>query len=261
MRTLAVMFGAAAVLAVSGAQAQSPLPPPGYLAPEQIPDGARILPAPPKAGEPRYVDDRAIYAATRRLEGSPRWVLATNDVKYDPASLYADFACALGVTLTPATAPKLTTLILRIRADSSRTVNATKGVFKDPRPYLAEGGDICVEKTEDLAKSPNYPSGHSSYIWATGLALAELAPDRATAILHRARAFGESRAVCGVHTASAVEAGRTISAAMISVEHTVPDFRGDMEAARVELTLARARGPAPDAAACRTQEALLKTPW
>jgi acid phosphatase (class A) len=32
-----------------------------------------------------------------------------------------------------------------------------------------------------------------------GLILAELAPERATPILNRGRAYGESRVVCGVH--------------------------------------------------------------
>src|SRR5690349_11556326 len=104
MRLMAMLFGAAAILAVSGAQAQAPPPITGYLAAEQIPDGVRILPPPPKTGEPRFVNDRAIYAQMRKLEGTPRWAMAQNDNKYDLASLYADFACALGVQLSPATA-------------------------------------------------------------------------------------------------------------------------------------------------------------
>ena len=43
--------------------------------------------------------------------------------------------------------------------------------------------------------------------WAWALILSELAPDRADAILARGLAYGESRAVCGVHYASDVEAG------------------------------------------------------
>ena len=40
--------------------------------------------------------------------------------------------------------------------------------------------------------------------WTVGLIMAEVAPDRATEILARARAFGEGRLVCGVHTLSAL---------------------------------------------------------
>src|SRR5690349_4570171 len=147
MRRLAWMFGAAAFAAVSvaSAQQQPAAPITGYLSAEQIPDGVRILPPPPRAGEPRFVNDRAIYAQMRKLEGTPRWAMAQNDNKYDLASLYADFACALGVQLTPATAPKVGLLIARIGRDSSRTVNATKAAFNDPRPYLGAGGNICID--------------------------------------------------------------------------------------------------------------------
>ena len=48
--------------------------------------------------------------------------------------------------------------------------------------------------------------------------LAELEPDRASDILVRARAYGESRVVCGVHNASAVEGGRIIAAAMVAAK-------------------------------------------
>jgi len=38
--------------------------------------------------------------------------------------------------------------------------------------------------------------------WETGSVLTQVAPDRVTAILARARAFGESRIVCGVHSST-----------------------------------------------------------
>lgn len=261
MRGVWMCAGAVALLVASGAVAQAPPAITGYLTAEQIPDGTRILQAPPKPGDPRFLSDKAIYAATRKLEGSPRWALAANDNKYDLASLYADFGCALGVNLTSTATPRLNTLIARIGRDSSRAVNATKDAFKDPRPYLVHGGNICIDKTEGLSASPNYPSGHVSYIWAIGLALAEIAPDRAAAILDRARAFGESRAVCGVHTASAVEAGRTLSSAVVALEHGSPEYRADLEAARAEIAAARAKGPPLDGGMCSTQAAMLKTPW
>jgi hypothetical protein len=41
------------------------------------------------------------------------------------------------------------------------------------------------------------------------------APDRTGSILRRARAYGESHVVFGVHTASAVDAGRTLASALL----------------------------------------------
>jgi acid phosphatase (class A) len=62
--------------------------------------------------------------------------------------------------------------------------------------------------------------------------MAELAPDGATEILVRARAFGESRLVCGVHNLRAVEAGRTQRLdRSCAALHGEPAFRTDLEVA------------------------------
>jgi hypothetical protein len=45
-------------------------------------------------------------------------------------------------------------------------------------------------------------------------------------ILARARAFGESRVVCGVHNASAVEAGSMTDTAVFAVNRLHPHFGG-----------------------------------
>jgi len=87
------------------------------------------------------------------------------------------------------------------------------------------------------------------------LILAELAPDRATAILNRGRAFGESRVVCGVHSPSAVDAGRTNGASLVATLHGQTAFRADLEAAREELAALRAKA-APLTASCAASLAL-----
>jgi acid phosphatase (class A) len=111
-----------------------------------------------------------------------------------------------------------------------------------------------------LAASPDYPSGHATWGWIGGLILADLAPDRATPILVRARAFGESRAVCGVHSISAVDAARTNASAIHAVLQSDATFRADLEAARAELARARAGGPTPDVAMCKAEAELAAAP-
>ena len=83
------------------------------------------------------------------------------------------------------------------------------------------------------------------------------------ALLVRARAFGESRVVCGVHFVSDVEEGRTNGAALFAALMADPEFRTDLEAARVELAQLR-QTPNPPASAeqCRAEtELAAKTPW
>ena len=65
-----------------------------------------------------------------------------------------------------------------------------------------------------------------------------------------------------MHNASAIEAGRTTGAAVVAAEHGVAEFRTDLEAARRELAALRTAGPAPAAAACRTEASLVeRTPY
>lgn len=104
----------------------------------------------------------------------------------------------------------------------------------------------------------SYPSGHAAIGWAWGLVLAELAPERAPALLARGRAFGESRAVCGLHHPSDVAAGRDIAAGVVARLHADPVFRADMERAR--SAMAAAPAPASPAPACAVEAALLAEP-
>ncbi len=253
-------FTLAALLLAAGA-AFSQTSGGAYLSAAGAPDTARILPPAPAANSPRGVADRAIFKATRSLKGTPRWSLAQNDVDEAGPAMLADFSCATGARLTEASAPKLANLLRRLRYDVIGAVNKPKDLYRRQRPFLIDKGDICVEKTAALALSPDYPSGHTTWSWTVGLVLAELAPDRAAEVLSRARAYGESRVVCGVHNASAIEAGRTNASALVAALHGDAAFRADIDAARAEMAAARAAG-GPDAGACSAEAALTaKTPW
>jgi hypothetical protein len=223
-----------------------------YLTPEATPDGVRVLPPPPRRGDPRAAADAAVFRATRKAEGGARWALATSDVNSDS---FDHFACALGVKLTPGLAP--ITARLLDRASAAGVVDEAKQFYRIPRPYLSEPSTICEAKTAHLAANPDYPSGHAAGGWMEALILAELAPDRASDILARGRAFGESRLICGSHSLSAVQAGWMAGAAATAALHAQPAFRQDLEAARAELAKARAAAPPPDPAACRAEAAAL----
>jgi acid phosphatase (class A) len=82
-----------------------------------------------------------------------------------------------------------------------------------------------------------------------------MAPDRAEAIVTRARQIGESRAVCGLHYPSDVAAGRRLGEALYQAISTVPAYRADLEAARAELAAIRARGQANPG--CTAEQAAL----
>lgn len=261
MRLRLVLLSLTAGASVVGvALAQQPAAPPqqvpGYLSGPSLPDVSRILPPPPAEGGARQNQDLDIYRATRALQDTPRWNLAKNDVSYAIGDLLRDYSCSAGVELSAANAPKTAMLLRRVLRDTGSASGGAKQVFQRKRPYLFVDGPICVDKSADLAASPDYPSGHSTLGWASALVLAELAPDRSTQIMNRGRAYGESRVVCGVHTVSAIEAGRSTAAAVVAAQHGSAEFRADMDAARAEIAALRSSGKAPDAAACAVETEL-----
>lgn len=258
-----VVAAAAAAVLTMGADPAPPakaLPTPlkPYLG-DAMPDTYKILPPAPVAGTVRYEADRKMFLGTRNLKDSARWALALNDDNI--GGLMKDMSCALGVELNAQNAPKFMSMLPRIGRDATHATNLPKDIYKRQRPFLIDKGPICIDPNGGIAKTFDYPSGHNTYSWAIGLILAELAPDRATEILVRARAFGDSRLVCGVHNMSAVEAGRTNGSVLVAGLHGSAEFRSDMDAARAEIAAARKSGPAPDPAACAKEAPLLKSPY
>ncbi|MFT3964280.1 MAG: phosphatase PAP2 family protein [Sphingobium sp.] len=214
---------------------------------EQIPrpDMMRVLPPPPAPGSPADQDDRATFRETRKLAGGDRWMVATRDVTDGP---FISFACAMGLQLSPASAPALARIFDRM--GGGLLINPVKQGYARRRPYLNDDLPICEPKTDHLASNGDYPSGHTTSGWSTALVLAELLPERATPLLARGRAFGESRFICGSHSKSAVEAGYLSGASLVAMLHASPEFRRDMEAARAELKRLGKAAPRPSPSQC-----------
>lgn len=193
----------------------------------------------------------------------PRWTLAQSDDNLSIAGLLHAFRCALGLTLTPENAPKLVALLSRANSDAYAAAAAIKIRYRHKRPFQVAEGDVCLSAPGKAAleRSPDYPSGHTALSWETGLVLAELAPEAAADVLARARAFGQSRVVCGVHNASAVEAGWMTAASVFAMQQSSPEFHRDLEAARSELAELRARSKSKPAACELETETLSKNPY
>jgi acid phosphatase (class A) len=255
-----IIAGAAVTaLAVGSVGAQTP-PSGGYLH-GAAPDWVSLLAPAPQAGSQRDAADRAIFKATRALAGTPRWALAVNDVDYSVPAVLRDFSCAAGVTLDARSAPLLTALLRRLYVDSFSAMAPAKDFYHRKRPYLVDEGDICVARSKALEENYDYPSGHATLGWSVGLVMAELAPGRGGPIMERAKAFGDSRVVCGVHNASAVEAGRTLGAALVASLHGDPVFRADLDAARKEMAALRGAAPPPPRACAAERALTAATPW
>ena len=231
----------------------------GFLTETTRPSALATIPPAPKEGEARNDLDWKIFRELRALEGSERWKLAQSDNGYQPKDLLADFSCSIGAVLTPENAPVLASILKRTTQDAGEAAEGAKQVYKRTRPFLHNTpNNICIEKTDSLMKSFDYPSGHASLGWTAGLVMAQLAPDRASQVLARGRSFGESRVVCGVHNMSAIEAGRTNAAGVFAALQGSKEFLAAMAKAREEVDLARKSGAKPDAAWCAKEAELIK---
>jgi acid phosphatase (class A) len=221
-------------------------------------DGRQAVPPPPAPGSAADDQDRRTFLETRQLKDSPRWSLAQQDAR--EARIMDAYSCALGVTPTRRTTPRLAAMLRRVSHDVRPAVSGPKKLYNRKRPYKVDRGAICARSGWIVGLTSDYPSGHTTWGWTVGLILAKAQPDRADALLNRAEAYGESRVVCGVHNASSVDAGRVNATALVQTLEASPGFQADLAAVRAELDAARAAGPAPDKAQCDAQAAVLSTP-
>lgn len=250
-------------LAILSVGATSPPKDDGFLDEAEFDVVPALQPA-PRAGDPRYESDRRIFRATRRLAGTARWAMAVNDADESVPSMVRDFSCALGVTLTPRNAPKLAALVVRAGHDTAAQTRQAKMLFRRNRPFMQDRGPVCqpIAALYDPAigrTSYDYPSGHTTWGWTWALVLSAVAPDRATAILARGRAYGDSRYICGAHNESAVEAGMQSASATMAVVATKPAYRNALAEAGQEIAALRRNSASPPAGQCQAEAAMVRT--
>lgn len=197
-------------------------------------DGFAVLSGAPAPGSPQQAADVAIARGPWSAE---RIAKAAEDDAFDPWKAFDD---VMGPAFTAGNYPATKRLFDQMLAVTGPAIGPTKARWQRPRPFIADPAQrTCITPTDALRASGSYPSGHAAMGWAWGLALAELAPDKADALLARGFEYGESRVVCGVHWASDVAAGRALGAAGIARLHGDPGSRALIEAARAEIAAKR----------------------
>ena len=234
----------------------------GYLAPSELPDSLALLPPPPALGSAAETLDQRIARDALALEGTPRYKLAALDADLSFPAASGTFACAIGVAIKPETTPTLVRLLRKTLADAGAATGAAKDHYRHARPFMLDSRPSCQPEAEEaLRKNGSYPSGHTSIGWAWSEIVAEIAADRADAILARGRAFGESRIVCNAHWASDVMEGRLVGAATVVKLHAKSEFRDDLAKAKAELDAARAAGEPPQRDCAEEKRAIEQTHW
>ena len=231
----------------------------GYL-PAKAVDMLAVMPPAPQEGDARYENDRRIFRETRALEGSARWKMATDDADLSNAAMLRHFSCSIDIELTPQQAPRLLDFLQKASRDALQVAGQAKDHFKRQRPFLIDNGPLCVDRAT-VAGSYDYPSGHTTMGWDWALVLAQVTPEHANAIFARGRAIGDSRIVCGVHNASAVDAARVATSATMALVTATPEYQADLAVARAELSALRAAAHVqPEPQRCAQEVELEKLP-
>ncbi len=225
----------------------------GYLEASALPNSLALLPRPPEPGSAAQQADETTWRALNALKPGARWALARADAELLFPQASAAFACALGQPISEQATPHLNMLLRRSLADAGLATYKAKNHYQRQRPFASLGLASCTPDEEaKLSKDGSYPSGHAAVGWAWALLLAELAPQRADALLQRGRSFGQSRGVCGVHWPTDIEAGRLVGAAAVARLQSNPVFLAQRDAARAEIAPTSTAAPSP---ACLAQAA------
>ena len=217
----------------------APSPPQGFVTAGQIDAIAgahRPSPGPTSAD---LASDRQLWAREGQTPGTDRWYLAIRHVELRPAFAPQHFDCALGTRLGAAETPAVTDLFTRL----GRDVEAVWQRLRAARPRPIDIGTdraACIRLPEGDSGHGWSPSGGAALATVWAEAMADLAPDRAEQSRRIGREIGLSLSICGLAWPQDVAAGQRLGQAVWQAARTDPAYRELADAARAELTTARA---------------------
>jgi acid phosphatase (class A) len=142
------------------------------------------------------------------------------------------FADVIGPGFKPENLPFTSKFFERVSSDQAQAVRVAKAYFNRPRPFAI---DAEIKPVEHLAANASYPSGHATFAYVDAIILADMLPEKATAIFARADAYAHNRVIEGVHYPTDLEAGRISAAVIDNVLLHDAHFMADYEKARAEV--------------------------
>jgi acid phosphatase (class A) len=218
----------------------APVPPPRptprliYLSPSFLANPGVIVPPPPAPGSVEAMRDLAAVMAVQAAASPERIALAASDDKIETVWRFSDVLPGFEAAKLPLTDK----LFTAARNDQNFEGNVFKPFFARPRPYDIDSNiNTCVPSF--YGRPPrSYPSGHATLGYSLGIILAHLIPEKAGVILERARVYGESRVVCGVHFPTDIVASQALGTAVALELMRNPTFKAEFDAAKAELVAA-----------------------
>jgi len=190
---------------------------------------ATIVPPPPAEGS---AITKAEFAELHRIQDTrtPEQVKAAQaDDAEEDIFIYKT---VLGAGFNAAALPLTAAFSAHVHGDEPVATNPLKDMYQRPRPYQVDSTlhPVCKVTTQHNS----YPSGHTLSGYLLAFTLVQMVPEKRAEILERADVYAHNRLVCGVHTASDLEASRRIAYAVFGSMMQEPRFQQDLAAARAE---------------------------
>jgi acid phosphatase (class A) len=129
--------------------------------------------------------------------------------------------------------PATAKLMSEVRHEEKIAADTAKTHFARKRPWIVDPSfKSCSRADEPLS---SYPSGHATMGFSMAVVLADLAPEKAEALLARANDYGYSRMVCAMHFRADIVAGQVLGTKVAEDLLRKPAFRAERDAAADEL--------------------------
>ena len=208
-----------------------------YLTEHELPNLVKCLPAPPDTIGEAFTHDimRYMWGKTQRLD-SVRLAQAKRDAIWNLDTTRVIYSEPFGYAIDPEQTPEIYRLFVNGVSTIEQIRFRPKAHYFRMRPYARfHESSIFPQDDAWLATEGSYPSGHTIRAWSAALILAEVNPNAAEALFHRAVESGESRVIAGAHWQSDVDASRLCAAIGVSRLHTSPNFLAQLEKARNEF--------------------------
>lgn len=182
-----------------------------YIEAEQLPHLLYIMPAPPAFNSPEFAYDEVRYNwGKEQRQDSARLATAIADAEWNNLEVVLSrWQEAFGMPITEAATPHIYALLVNSITTVDPMRVEPKAFYHRQRPFERYGDPMPSHEEPFLRGEGSYPSGHSLRGWLIGLVLAQVAPERAEAIMARSWEYCNSRVIVGAHWQSDVDNSRT----------------------------------------------------
>jgi acid phosphatase (class A) len=175
------------------------------------------------------VSDDADLATVLQIQGA-RTDAMVAEAKRDQKFAATLFQSVYGADLTPKSSPKFYALLENVLKITAVVDGAAKEKYKRLRPYKGHPDQVHALFA---VSGYSYPSGHSMGSYTLAVVLGAVFPEKAQALLDRARQIGQSRVDAGVHYPSDIAEGEVLgkaTGAAILASSAFQKDRGDVQA-------------------------------